>query len=143
MARSGSPRRSKASQFGDEGRGRRGTPRGSETEGSRIATNSTRVTNATDLAKKGWRPNAIEASGSGRRPEDILVYVERSRGRADGPIAKVSQPRQIGRTLTRHGTNGIWRNHEGGTKAQVQTSCMPFHLPRRQRTSDPAQIMTT
>ena len=102
MARSGIPRRSKAPRFGDGGRGRRGTTRGSETEGSRIATNSTRVTNAADLAKQGRRPNAAEVSGSGRRPEDILVYVERSHGRADDPGAKVSRPRQIGRMLTGH-----------------------------------------
>ena len=104
MARNGIPRRSKAPRFGDEGRGRGGAANGNETEASRIATNSTRVTNATDLAKQGGRSNAVEVSGSGLRPEDILVYVERSQGRADGPSAKMSPPRQIGRTLT--GTRG-------------------------------------
>ena len=79
---------------------------GSETEVSRVATNSTRVTNATELAKQGWRPNAVEASGSGLRPEDRLVSVERSQGRVAGPSAKVSQARQVGRTLTSHGRRG-------------------------------------
>ena len=63
-----------------------------------------RGTNAPDLAKQGWRPNAVEVSGSGLRPEGVLVYDERSQGRVAGPTAKVSQPRQIGRTFVSHDT---------------------------------------
>ena len=63
-----------------------------------------RVTNAPDLAKQGWRSNAVEVSGSGLRPEGVLVYDERSQGRVAGPTAKVSQPRQIGRTLVSRDT---------------------------------------
>ena len=71
----------------------------------RIRRELIRVTNAPDLAKQGWRPNAVEVSGSGLRPEGVLVYDERSQGRVAGPTAKVSQPRQIGRTLTSHEAN--------------------------------------
>ena len=70
----------------------------------RIRRELIRVTNAPDLAKQGWRPNAVEVSGSGLRPEGVLVYDERSQGRVAGPSAKVSQPRQIGRTLVSHDT---------------------------------------
>ena len=95
---------------------------GSETEVSRVATNSTRVTNATELAKQGWRPNAVEASGSGLRPEDRLVSVERTQGRVAGPSAKVSQARQVGRTLTSHGRRRknretpVWSERTPGAK---------------------------
>ena len=102
--RSGIPRRSVRAADRPQGGGRAGAANGNETEVSRIATNSTRVTNATELAKQGWRPNAVEASGSGLRPEDRLVSVERSQGRVAGPSAKVSQPRQIGRTFVSHDT---------------------------------------
>ena len=70
----------------------------------RIRRELIRVTNAPDLAKQGWRPNAVEVSGSGLRPEGVLVYDERSQGRVAGPTAKVSQPRQIGRTMVSHET---------------------------------------
>ena len=121
MARSGIPRRSKAPRFGDEGRGRRGaasgvSPEGKaraakrplgarETEDSRIATNSTRVTNAADLAKQGRRLNAAEVSGSGRRPEDIPVYVEHIR-RGEAELPKAGAMRGVARTSRWPGREG-------------------------------------
>ena len=93
---------------------------GPDATSRRIRRELIRVTNAPDLAKQGWRPNAVEVSGSGLRPEGVLVYDERSQGRVAGPTAKVSQHtasarfaaraspsgdiRQIGRTLVCHGT---------------------------------------
>ena len=60
------------------------------------------VTNATDLAKHDEQTNAVERSGLGLAPDDILVYVERGEGQADAPNAKRREERQIGRTSVRH-----------------------------------------
>ena len=64
------------------------------------------VTNATDLAKHDEQTNAVERSGLGLAPDDILVYVERGEGQADAPSAKRREERQIGRTSASHGMEG-------------------------------------
>lgn len=60
------------------------------------------VTNATDLAKHDEQTNAVERSGLGLAPDDILAYVERGEGQADAPNAKRREERQIGRMSVSH-----------------------------------------
>ena len=111
----------------------------------RIRRELIRMTNAPDLAKQGWRPNAVEVSGSGLRPEGVLVYDERSQGRVAGPNAKVSQPRQIGRTLVSHDTLARSRSPmkcRGGfsPSASVCTANAAF-LPFRGRQSAVSEML--